>query len=191
VIEHFKDKTENFAYFYCTNTLGTPEAKEAPKTTILRALAAQLVLSPDKTTIAEEVKIEYEKSVNLGLAGSEPGYEQSLNTLNALIASRDSTTIIIDALDECPDYLELLSALKTLDQQNSNLKLFLSSQLVVPVSTYLQLHSRTIGLNDNIEDIKNFIKGEIEKFDVLRPSILTDQLRGDILDVLLEKAKCM
>ncbi|KAG4431405.1 hypothetical protein IFR05_013116 [Cadophora sp. M221] len=61
VIEHFKDKTETLAYFYCTNDLSAPETKEAPKTTILRALAAHLVLSPDKTAIAEEVKIEYEK----------------------------------------------------------------------------------------------------------------------------------
>ena len=188
VVEQFKGKTDNFAYFYCTNILSAPEAKESPKCTVVRALAAQLVLSPDKESIAEEVKLEYEKSVSLELAGSEPGYEQSLDILSKLIASRDSTTIVIDALDECPDYLELLGGLKTLAEQNSNLKLFVSSQFVVRVSTYLELNSNTIRSDQNMEDIKSFIRGEMEKYKSLRSGVLTDKLSREILDTLSEKA---
>ena len=188
VVEQFKGKTDNFAYFYCTNILSAPEAKESPKCTVVRALAAQLVLSPDKESIAEEVKLEYEKSISLELAGSEPGYEQSLDILSKLIASRDSTTIVIDALDECPDYLELLGGLKTLAEQNSNLKLFVSSQFVVRVSTYLELNSNTIRSDQNMEDIKSFIRGEMEKYESLRSGVLTDKLSREILNTLSEKA---
>ncbi|KAG4427546.1 hypothetical protein IFR05_016970 [Cadophora sp. M221] len=48
-----------------------------------------------------------------------------------------------------------------------------------------------VGVIANSYDITSFIKGDIEKFDAHRPSILTDQLRSDIQDVLSDKARCM
>ena len=189
VVELLKDKTDNFAYFYCTNVLSAQEAKgPRAKTTVLRALAAQLVLSPDMTTIAEEVKIEYEESVNRGLAGTELGYEESLKLLSRLISSRHSTTIVIDALDECPEYVELLGGLRALAEQNSNLKFFVSSQLVVQVDTYLTLNVNTIDSAQNMTDIQSFVKGEMEKFKVLRKDVLTERLCLDILETLPREA---
>ncbi|EPE26584.1 Ankyrin repeat-containing protein [Glarea lozoyensis ATCC 20868] len=191
VVEKMKNEEDNFAYFYCTNALSIPEATESPKCTIIRALAAQLALSPDKKSIAEEVKLKYEKYVSEGLTGVKPGYEDFLELFSRLIASRNSITLVIDALDECPDYVELLAGLKILSERNNNLRLLVSSQRVVPVNAYLTLSINTISSAQNLEDITSFIRGEIEVYKSYHPGVLTDELSRDIVDTLSDKAEGM
>lgn len=190
VIDHVKQQSTNLAWFYCN--VGITNWDENSLMVIARALVSQLALSPDGKTVAEEVKILYGDAVENGQAGSKLGSEQCWHLLVALIESRDGTTIIIDALDECPKSAELLSRLSSLSTAYPKLDFFFSSQLVVSVVDYFQrTEAAMITSSRNSDDIAAFINGEVERFEEVRPGLLSPELKSDIVETLSRHAEGM
>jgi hypothetical protein len=153
----------------------------------------QLALSPNDK-VAEEVRLFYDAAESEGpLKTAEPlDRENARQLLTQLINSREQTTIIIDGLDECPRYVELLGILKKVARSTNNLKFLFSSQYVVPVDNvdYFPSTDKVVaGGKDSISDMKSFIEGELQDFE--RSSLVDEKLASDIVDTLSEKAEGM
>ncbi|KUJ23714.1 uncharacterized protein LY89DRAFT_775974 [Mollisia scopiformis] len=197
IIEHLRRQQEDVVFFYCNATLQSPQAEHKPTIAILRVLAKQLSVSSDRKCIAEEVTIQYEKLNNPGPTGSQLGDSEVSKLLISLIDSRSKIIVLVDALDECPEYIKLLVLLRHLSQKTAKLKFFFSSQLVVPVNEYFPT-IRTITINPegdlpspNKDDIEFFVAEEVRKFAEDRPDVLTEDMCKDIIKTLPEKAGAM
>jgi hypothetical protein len=92
-------KTERLAYFYCSGKRGQTTNSRA----VFRSLIAQLAWSPDRSEIDDSVKV---------LHDNKKADEFKPELLVGLATRHQRTTIIIDALDECEDYSNLLFLLK-------------------------------------------------------------------------------
>lgn len=190
LIDQVKPLFTNLAWFYCN--AGITDWMLNPLLVIARALISQLALSPDGKSVAEELKNLYAEAINHGRNGSQLNSEQSWQLLLALIESRDSTVIIIDALDKCPKPAELLSRLRDLSKSCPKLNLFFSSQAVVSVEEYFpDIKTTTITASKNSDDIAAFVKGEVEHFEEIRPGLLGANLTQDIIDTLSTHAEAM
>jgi hypothetical protein len=196
IIEQLRQR-RNVAYFYCTDALEPLSEDSTHIAIILRALIVQLALSPDdENTVAEEVRLCYDTAESEGpLKTAEPlDREKARQLLTQLIKSRDQTTIIIDGIDECPRFVELLGVLKKVDRFTKNLKFLFSSQYVVPVDSvdYFPSTDKVVaGGKESISDMKSFIEGELQDFEELRSGLVDRKLAEDIVDTLSEKAEGM
>lgn len=161
------------------------QADLKPTTKILGALARQLA-SPDGESIAEEVKIKYEALNNPN--GSQLGEADAFELLKSLIASRNKTIIVIDALNEYRRYIKLLELLQQLSISASNLKFFLSSQLVVEVKLYPSVKRVDINSAENGKDMTFFVENEVQKFQKLREGVWTNEMRSDSIATVTAKA---
>jgi hypothetical protein len=90
------------ALFYCPKSKG----QGTPPLEVLRSFVAQLTLSPDGLSVDESVKRLVE-----GPMSSELSLEQCSKRLVALVAPHRRVTLVVDALDECENYKELLCRL--------------------------------------------------------------------------------
>lgn len=195
IIDLIRPQRANVAFYYCTdNALQPLLGSSSYLTKILRAIIGQLALSPDDRRVAEEVEIRFDKAVSHGMLRTpEPlVQDQAKELLIDLINSRHDTTIIIDGLDECPSFIELLGMLQEISSRTRNLKFLFSSQYVVPVDKYFPLTEKAVaGGKDCIPDMRSFIEGEVQKFKTLHPDLLDDTLSNDIVETLSEKAEGM
>jgi hypothetical protein len=90
------------AFFYCSKS----ESQGTPSLEALRSFVAQLALSPDGLSVDESVKRLVERPMS-----SELSLEQCSKQLVALVAPHRRVTLVVDALDECKNYKELLRRL--------------------------------------------------------------------------------
>lgn len=144
------------AYFYCSKKQGTEDAN-SPKT-VLRSLLRQLAWSIDSISIAPIVKERYREAQQArGYGGNELLADDCVELLTQLIPSHHHTKIIIDALDECSDFYELLSYLEEIASAcQGKVKFLLSSRMNVPVQQVFPESARIeVGL-DSKEDIDFF-----------------------------------
>lgn len=195
IIDHLRDQQKNLGFFYFSqNTLQADRENYGYITRVLRALICQLALSPDDRRVTEEVELRFETAISKGtLRDPEPLVrDQAKDLLVDLINSRDKTTLVLDGLDECVNFTDLLGVLQELDRRTQNLNLLLSSQYVVPVDAYFPLARKAIaGGKESLADMRAFIEGEVKAFEVLRPGLLKKRLSKDIVNTLSEKAEGM
>jgi hypothetical protein len=209
VIEHLRQENKSLAFFYYNAKLRREiekkevERKELGKekkgasywnTTILGALARQLAESPDQDDVALEVRHRYDKATKEDRDPPPLAEKELPELLDKLVASRNSeletTILVIDGLDECAEYIELLSTLKLLGEKRK-VKFFLSSQFVVPVDRYFPVTKLAISSDINSSDIEGFVKGEVEDFELNRPKVLGDALSKDIIKTLTKYSSGM
>jgi hypothetical protein len=120
--------------------------------------------------------------------------EDAKDLLVRIINARRYTTIIINGLDEMPEYSFLLRTLKVVnDRVDSNgLRLLLSSQGVVPVRSFFPSTKLAVaGGADSIADMESFISGRVGQFRDENPEILSSDLAEDIVNTLTRKAEGM
>jgi hypothetical protein len=122
-------------------------------------------MSPDGKRIAEEIEVAFDQASQPGALGRVPlGLEDAKDLLVGIINARRDTTIMIDGLDEMPEYSFLLKTLKVVnDRVDSNgLRLLLSSQGVVPVRSFFPSTKLVVvGGVDSIADMESFISGRV------------------------------
>lgn len=90
--------------------------------------------------------------------------DDSMQLLKQLIVGYQKVTIIIDALDECSDFFELLSRLVDISSAcEGKVRYLLSSRMNVPVHQFFS-ESATIEVGqDGKEDVDFFIATEMER----------------------------
>ena len=192
VIEHLLKNTTNMAFFYCTRGMSMADASTESHNAIYRALVAQLARSPDGKSIATELEIQYERLATKGRTGSSLSTAEAQDLLLSLIESRDEATIVVDALDECPRALEFLASLQAIGNKTTKLKLFVSSQFVVPVDEYFStIATVTIRAAENTADIAALVEGEVNRYMSIRPGLLDEALSREIVRTLIAKADGM
>lgn len=186
---------ENVAFFYCiVDTPGTTE-HNVVVTRILCGLLGQLAMSQDRKRIAEEIEVAFDQSAKPGALGRVPlSLDAAKDLLVKIINTRRGTTIIIDGLDEVPDYGNLLLVLKDIDKKvdAKRLRLLLASQSVVPVTDYFPDAKLVVaGGQSSMADMESFIDGRVQQFNKDRPNILSSHLSEDIVQTLSTKAEGM
>lgn len=203
IVDHMRQR-DNVAYFYCTNadTIGIPNTAEnlendAVVTRIFRGLLGRLAMSPDRRRVAEEIEAAFDQSSQPGALGRVPlTLSDAQDLLVRIINTRRDTTIIIDGLDELPDYGHLLRALKDIDDRvdAGRLRLLLASRGVVPVRDYFRSTNLVVtGEKSSMDDMHSFVSGRVQRFKEYynqdcRP---LSEVLDDIVKTLPKKAEGM
>ncbi|KAF5586005.1 ankyrin repeat-containing protein [Fusarium subglutinans] len=190
--------TENLAFFYysvdTSKTLQTPNTVSRLEQ-ILRGLVGQLAMSSDRTRVTEEVQIAFGKALKHGTLQPAPlGWEGAKSLLIEIIANRRNSTIIIDGIDEFPEFTNLLKELKAIHDavKPGQLRLLLASQTVVPVSEYFPFTILMVaGGEKSKPDVDAFIRRRVELFGSEHPRALTQAVADDMVETLSENAEGM
>ncbi|KAJ5721536.1 uncharacterized protein N7483_009470 [Penicillium malachiteum] len=185
------EEPDRMAFFYCSRKQGTNEAN-SPKA-VLRSILRQLAWSKTNLSVAPIVKESYRQwQQDQGYGGRELLADDCIKLLNQLIASNNHTTIIIDALDECSDFDELLSNLEEIMVAGQGrVRFLLSSRMHVPVQDVFPDNVRIeVGL-DNKDDIELFIKTKIEQNQRRLDQCKSSALKHRIIKTLSDRAQGM
>ena len=112
--------------------------------------------------------------------------------LKISIASLPQVFICLDALDEClPKHLpELLSSLRDIVQESPGTRIFLTGRPHVgeDIQRYFP-RVVVIPINPNTDDIRNYVKMRLDRDP--EPEAMSNELRADIVRVILEKISDM
>ena len=180
-------------YFYCARNVNEPE--RANPAAILRSLVRQMSCLQTDGMLLSPVQSAYEAREKYGFAAGPLTPTESTALIIELSQSRQLTTIVIDALDECEPTLrgELFDALtEILQSSNGLIKILVSSRnerdIICELTGCLNLE---IEAKNNQEDITHFVNYEVD--DLIRKKRLLygnvpDDLRQMIKRVLCEKA---
>lgn len=167
-------------YFYC-DFRTTSKTKSI---NICRSLCAQ-ILESHLDELPAELEQRYDQR-----SGSSALYEQEVGEIFQMLAFKaGKLTIVIDALDECVDRVELLTTLKTV-QKVANVNILITSReepdIKVELEGFPTLPIKPESVN---ADISLFIREEMTRRPQLRK--LKPELKTDIQMTLVDKAQGM
>ena len=185
------------AYFYCVRQ-GQDQSGTDPAV-ILRSLVRQLAWSSDGSSTSPPIRTFYDKWRYERPGSGRLSLEECSGLLTELISSYSntssysSTTIILDALDECEKPYELLRALKTIaNSSTGKIKLFVSSRLNVKVCSVLIPRSKIdIQSQDTSKDMDIFLHTEVKKGDRCLLKGNFPKLEDRLIEVLRDRAQGM
>src|SRR5205814_842797 len=144
-------------YFYCSSN---PQRDEPVD--VLRSLLAQLAYSTDGSSVAEPVKKRVLERRNDPNFGQKLSLDDCVELLIGITQTNRSTTIIIDAIDECADDYELVETLRSICKVSRNVKLFLSNWMHVRVTQHFESPTGiTITAQENCSDVESYIRREV------------------------------
>jgi hypothetical protein len=187
---------EHLAFFYCTRNAAEPERADPRE--VLRSLVRQLSCLKPGLPIMEPITTMYKERDERGFDITKLTLEECLKLLIELTGLYPSTTILLDALDECdPDTRhELLQALDDLIQNSTGLvKIFVSSRDDKDIVWRLRDSPNLyVQAGDNSEDIERFVRFEVER-SINRRMLLggevSDELRHAVINTLISGAQGM
>lgn len=176
---------ERLGYFYyCGKTHQPSEPLE-----ILQCLLTQLARSSDGQTLAQPIIEMYKRATPISGSG-KPSVDDCVELLKVLPEGCPRVTIIIDALDECFDWWTLIASLKGIMRGTNRIRHFLTSRMHVEKKELIP-DCATIGPEDNVADVKNYIKNEIKNRDrrLLRGKF--PELEQRLINVMIERSENM
>jgi hypothetical protein len=150
----------SIAYIYCSST---GKSKTTDASAALHSIARQLSEIRGSSVLAKPVRRLYDsrerdRSSKASLSGKE-----MRQLLSEIFETGVDERIIIDALDECVDWRQLLRVLRdATEHHRGNLKLFCTSRFGVDLSEYFPGRMEKI-LTANLtkHDMESFIRQEI------------------------------
>ena len=136
--------------------------------------------------------IYYQKAAS-GFNSKELSFAESEAVLIQLIETYQytTTTLIVDALDECHESLrrELIGAFDRLINKSTSLKILISSRRNDDIQRRIgQKANIGISATDNQKDISKFVADEIEKNKKDRRIQIPEDLQQQIIETLLKKS---
>ncbi len=167
VIQHFLANAidNRVAFFYCSQ-------QHSSSADVLRSLVAQMSYVIDGDLV-QPVREWFELQTGVHFRTNKKLHTSVLPHLARKISSKEcvellweilpyttQTTFIIDALDECHDHYELLDHLKGMQEQFSNLKIFVSSRMGI-YPKYKFIHRSVLEHFDSSSDMIHFVDCEI------------------------------
>ncbi|KAF5010741.1 hypothetical protein FDECE_3096 [Fusarium decemcellulare] len=152
------------AMFYCSKKVDEMTKKRNKVNNILRSLLGQSVASIDGSSVYDGVKKRYNRRFTWTKGSFALTFEDCITFLQEMATKQPSThfTMLIDALDECEDYDELLSRLSPLSA-SENVRFFFSSRLEVNVKSAFKCANEITILSQNRGDIKRYLDIEIPR----------------------------
>lgn len=191
--EFYEGKNPNPIYFYCTRNPAEPERSQPDA--ILRSLVRQLSSRNPEEAILEPVRRIYKAREKRGFGAGPLTLKESTALIIELTQSRQLTTIIVDALDECEEVSRrgLLDIFKEILQTSSGLvKILVSSREVGDIIYKLDgCLNLEILASKNRADIIRFVDWGVDDLVETRQLLsgkVSDELRQEIKQVLCEKA---
>ena len=173
------DQSAPISYVYCSNSTRSP-------TFVLRSIVKQLAVSQSGCKIRRPFWEEYHRRQEAasmdGLDPSPLAMDECTQMLLTMTLDCPAT-IIIDGLDELDGRLDLLTALRTLVNESSNVvKIMISSREDTDIAQELQdALSIRVSASENSDDIEKFVQHRIN-------SAITDRrlLGGTVSELLKE-----
>ena len=158
------DKHQGLAFFYCNRN--DAERERSNPEDILRSIVRQLSMSGPQARLSEFVAAKYTERQCKHFADGPLRLDECVNLINKLTEQYTSTTIIIDALDECDVTTrhDLLAALSSITQHGSPTKIFVSSRDDKDITLKLQeLPNLYIKASNNAKDIDRYVRFKVEQ----------------------------
>ena len=186
-LENLESSAESsFAYFYCSSKGQQPSSP----LDVLRCLVSQLAWSTDGSTLSPIVK-ELHARANRVSGTGRPDLNSCTELLIALGQEVPQIFIMIDALDECSEVFTLLACLQTVvNNLRGRMRLLFSSRMHVDISDYFP-GCRTIGIEQNSQDIDYYIQTEISCRKLRLPRSTPLGFEERLKDVLSRRADNM
>ena len=192
VIDHFSNRPHNeaLAYFYCNRN---EELRRDPEN-VLRSFVKQLSISRDEQAIQDALVEIYKKKKRTGFSSAQLTYEEAESLLSNLMQAYSRTTLVLDALDECRESsrFALIDTFGRLITVSSQLKILISSRRDQDIKLQLEKKANIgIEATDNQDDISKFVLVRINEDQQRRRIALSDILRKQIVETLLDKSRGM
>lgn len=133
----------------------------------------------------------YKGKRDTGFASAQLTYKEAEALLPQLMRAYSRTTLILDALDECYEKsrLKLIHTFNHFIQDSPLLKVFISSRCDEDIKHQLEMEANLgIKATDNQNDIAKFIQDTIDADQSSRRFPLSDGLRNQIVQTLLNKS---
>lgn len=178
---------EGFAFFYCDRN---EDARRKP-ISVLQSYARQLVsVAGQPDLMQNHVRHLWQESRS---KGQDLGFEACKKLILSSINLYDSTTLILDALDECESTsrARLIETFKLLKSQSTKpLRIFVSSRPDGDIrSLFESLPNIEIRATDNDDDIKKFVNAQIDHHP--QWSTMRGRLRREILNTFMVRSQGM
>lgn len=158
------DKRQGLAFFYCNRN--EAERERANPEDILRSIVRQLSISGPHARLSKFVAEKYTERECKHFADGPLRLDECVDLIIKLTEQYTSTTIIIDALDECDVTTRhsLLAALSNIMQHGSSTKIFVSSRDDKDITLQLQeLPNLYIKASNNAKDIDRYVHFKVEQ----------------------------
>lgn len=163
---------------------------------IIASLARQLSSLEPGTPLLDDAVQEFKKREDEAFASGHMDLEESVELINNLRDHYPTTTIVIDALDECDperrgDFLE---ALESILKNSTNLvKIFISSRDDKDIVDHLRNYPNlSISSDKNTQDIQIFTLAEVDRLvkvgRLLRDSLDKEGLKKLITEKIMDGA---
>lgn len=178
--------SNKLAIYYCfrtaTDSSNTPLA-------LMRSLVVQLAYSDDGMELAEELKLRYWRESGNFVKSIKLSRNECGEIIIDLIHLHGSTTIVVDALDECSAPMRLLSCLRQVWKKTDCLKLFFASRLRVEVTSPLAFpDAMTVragsGSDSSYKDVKSFILRELAREERRNSEVITSEVADRMVKIL-------
>jgi len=192
VINNFSNRLhdEALAYFYCNRN---EESRRNPEN-VLRSFVKQLSISRDERAIQGALTEIYKKKQRTGFASAQLTYEEAESLLPILMQAYSRTTLVLDALDECHEdsRIALIDTFGRLIKVSPWLKILISSRRDHDIKLQLEKEANVgIEATDNHDDISKFVLARIDEDHQRRRTPLSDKLREQVVQTLLDKSQGM
>ena len=158
------DERQGLAFFYCNRN--DVERERAKPEGILRSIVRQLSLSGPHARFSKVVAAKYTERERKHFADGPLRLDECVDLIIKLTGQYTSTTIIIDALDECDVSTRhsLLAALSSIMQHGSSTKIFVSSRDDKDITLQLtDLPNLYIKASNNAKDIHRYVHSKVEQ----------------------------
>ena len=158
------DKRQGLAFFYCNRN--EAERERAKPEGVLRSIVRQLSISGPHARLSKFVAEKYTERERKHFVDGPLRLDECVDLIINLTEQYTSTTIIIDALDECDVTTRhsLLAALSSIMQHGSLTKILVSSREDKDITLQLQeLPNLYIKASDNAKDIDRYVHFKVEQ----------------------------
>ena len=152
-------------FVYCTASSSDASDHNTSATlNILRSLLAQLAVWPDGS-ISPRAQAAYEHRSGLSSRGLLSDSSSVVSFIQSILEERpdDQITLILDALDECLNYDELLQHVAELRKTHSSIRLFFSARFGVTIASHFPDRVKAPIGTRNTVDIRNFVEREVSQ----------------------------
>ncbi len=158
------DQRQGLAFFYCNRN--DAERERANPEGILRSIVRQLSRPGPNARVSEFVATKYIERERNHFADGPLRLDECVDLIVKLTNQYTSTTIIIDALDECDVTMRhgLLAGLSNIMQHGLSTKIFVSSRDDKDITLQLQnLPNLYIKATNNSKDIDRYVHFKVEQ----------------------------
>jgi hypothetical protein len=150
-------------FVYCTASSSDASVLNTNVTSsILRSLLAQLVIRPDGS-VSPRAQTAYENNIARDSRSSllEPSHVVTFIQSVLEECPNEQISLVIDALDECSNYDEVLRHLADLQRIHSRMRIFFSARFGVMVAPHFPDYRHVPISTQNTDDIRTYVEREV------------------------------